>query len=40
MISELYIQKLIRLIESNIITIADVKSEDYKTEIELRLNKT
>ena len=38
MINELYIQKLLRLIESNIIAIADIKNTDYKTEIELRLN--
>ena len=38
MINELYVQKLLRLIEANLITISDIKHAEYKTEIELRLN--
>lgn len=35
--NELYIQKLIRLIDKNLININDIKDTGYKTEIQNRL---
>ena len=36
-LSETYIQKLVRLVERNIIIINDIKDNDYKTEVQSRL---
>ena len=35
--NELYVQKLLRLIKSRVITVEDIKDPIYKTEIETRL---
>jgi hypothetical protein len=35
--NELYVQKLIRLIKSSIITVDDIKDPAYKAEVENRL---
>jgi len=38
MLNELYIQKLISLIQSGLITSSDIKDVNYKIEVEKRLN--
>lgn len=38
MLNELYIEKLLRLINKGIITVEDIKDINYKTEVESRLN--
>ena len=35
--NELYIQKLISLVKQGIITVASIKSAEYKAEVEKRL---
>lgn len=36
MINEVYVEKLLRLIEHNIIEVEDIKNEAYKIEVETR----
>jgi hypothetical protein len=38
MLNELYIAKLIKLIEGGLITIESIKDVNYKLEVEKRLN--
>jgi hypothetical protein len=38
MISEVKVQMLLKLINSGRITIDDIKDEEYKTEVQSRLN--
>lgn len=38
MINELYVEKLLRLIENGIITVNDIVNTEYKTEVENRLS--
>lgn len=35
--NELYVQKLINLINSGVITVDDIKNAEYKTEVRSRL---
>lgn len=38
MLNESYVNKLVRLVNSGLITIDDIKNTDYKTEIQNRIN--
>jgi hypothetical protein len=37
MINELYVQKLLRLINDGLITVDDIKDPEYKAEVQNRL---
>lgn len=36
-LNELYIEKLLRLIKNGIVTVDDIKNEDYKIEVQNRV---